>query len=90
MIPASTSAFHTRPAEWRRLRAMHARTLPQPCPFCHNPVWPHQLWDLDHAVPRAYGGGDETVRPAHRYCNRHAGRLVRMRKGRPSIPTRTW
>jgi 5-methylcytosine-specific restriction endonuclease McrA len=52
------------------------------CPFCRKPMRSWQRLDLDHAVPRMYGGGDETLRLAHAHCNRAAGaRLVNFRRG---------
>jgi hypothetical protein len=59
--------------QWRQLRTLHAATLPQPCPRCGYPVQPWEPWDLDHHItPRAAGGDDTHLAPAHRHCNRAA------------------
>lgn len=51
---------------WRKLRAYYAAILPVTCSRCHELVYPNQAWDLDHVVPRAAGGNDSQVWPAHR------------------------
>src|SRR5215510_1387752 len=57
---------------WRELRKWWAAQLPLPCPRCGALVQPWDRWDLDHQVPRAIGGTDDTARPAHERCNRAA------------------
>lgn len=75
MASALTNRGSTR--QWVRLRALHATTLPRDCPYCALPIQPWHRWDLDHATPRAHGGDDTHLRPAHQHCNRAAGATVR-------------
>lgn len=63
--------------EHQRLRA---RLLPHaygtPCPLCGRAMLKGQDLDLDHATPRALGGGLAGARIVHRHCNRsHGARL---------------
>lgn len=72
----------------RGLGAAHQATrrhLPapagEPCPLCRQPMWPGQLLDADHEIPRALGG-HARLRWAHRSCNARAGgRLGAASKG---------
>lgn len=60
----------------RRWRAHFEPLLPLPCSKCGKPVLPGQPWDVDHLVPREFGGlelGADNLWPAHRSCNRSAG-----------------
>ena len=74
----------------------------QPCPFCHQPMWPGQsptrngrmLSDLeaDHVIPRALGGEHSPLRWAHRTCNRSAGATLgnQLRRGTYTVRSRDW
>ena len=78
-----TDVRHT--SAWQTARRVWATRLPQPCPFCHEPVNPWQHWDLDHQVPVKFGGARGPTRPAHRSCNRAAGHEARMNR-REHVP----
>lgn len=77
----------TNPRAWAKLRASIAAVqLGGPCGYCHAPVLASQIWELDHAIPRAHGGSDDpaNLRIVHRLCNRRAGiKLVRNGGLRP-------
>jgi 5-methylcytosine-specific restriction endonuclease McrA len=49
------------------------------CPLCGLTMWPEQSLDLDHNVPRAFGGSTEVEggRIVHAYCNRAEGPRIR-------------
>ena len=59
------------------------------CPLCGRPMWRSQRLDLDHSVPRAFGGQGPR-RLAHATCNRRAGAILgnqlrgAARRGQPS------
>lgn len=57
----------------------------RPCPYCGCVMLKGQALDLDHVIPRAFGGKDGPVRIAHAGCNRSAGarlgNLTRRRVG---------
>ncbi len=44
----------------------------KPCPICGQTMLRDQFLDLDHSVPRVFGGNGP-VRIVHRRCNRAAG-----------------
>jgi 5-methylcytosine-specific restriction endonuclease McrA len=69
------------------------------CPLCGLTMWPEQSLDLDHNVPRAFGGSTEVegAKIAHAYCNRAEGpRIRRMLRqqwavtGTSEIRSRRW
>lgn len=75
--PRSNSGrkLHGSAREWKREREKWREQLPLPCPRCSEMVMPWDHWDLDHIdIPVALGGTDSRLRPAHRSCNRKAGR----------------
>lgn len=86
---------------WRKLRALYAATLPQPCWRCGHPITPTQPWQLGHIVDRADGGDDTRLAPEHRSCGSSAGAAAQTRRARqaqqgwaplidePTIHTRT-
>lgn len=45
---------------------LHNTTTPINCDICHQPIDPHQPWDLHHRP-------DMTTHPTHAHCNRSAG-----------------
>ena len=50
------------------------------CPLCGQTMWPEQALDLDHVVPRAFGGSTGEIgtgRIVHAYCNRAEGPRIR-------------
>jgi hypothetical protein len=56
------------------------------CPRCGCPMYAWQALDLDHSIPRVFGGIGGPTRLCHRSCNRRAGgrlgtpiRLARLR-----------
>jgi 5-methylcytosine-specific restriction endonuclease McrA len=51
----------------------------QPCPLCGYTMYPEQALDLDHVVPRAFGGSTEVEggRISHASCNRAEGPRIR-------------
>lgn len=59
---------------------LRARLLPYaygtPCPLCGLVMLRAQRLDLDHAVPRVYGGHDGPRRIVHASCNRRAGQRI--------------
>ncbi len=89
----------------KRVKAL-APAQGEPCPFCHQPMWPGKVqtpsgrWvsalEADHVTPRALGGGDGPLRWTHRLCNRKAGsslgaRMVNAkRKGVTVNASRRW
>ncbi len=56
------------------------------CGYCRQFV-PWTQYDMDHIIPRAYGGKHEdgNLRTAHRSCNRRAGQRLRQ-PGASSMP----
>ena len=84
------SGMHHR--RWRTVRFAFARTLPTPCPFCHELIYPGDAFDIDHRLPVHYGGSDDwsNLRAAHRSCNRRAGHAARMNRDRPQTHGRDW
>jgi 5-methylcytosine-specific restriction endonuclease McrA len=83
-------------AQWERLRAAFAATLPRPCEVCGLPINPGDRWELDHRVPRSQGGAwydPANLRPLHGACNRRdSWRLANlsMRRQRTAPPSRAW
>jgi 5-methylcytosine-specific restriction endonuclease McrA len=54
-------------------------------------MWPEMPLDVDHEIPRAFGGHDGPLRWAHRRCNQLAGaRLGGKMRSRAQKPTRRW
>ena len=50
------------------------------CPLCGQTMWPDQALDLDHVLPRAFGGvtGEAgTGQIVHASCNRAEGPRIR-------------
>ena len=47
-----------------------------PCPMCTELMELGQHLDLDHPVPRVYGGQGGTGRMVHASCNRRAGQAI--------------
>jgi ribosomal protein L32 len=84
--PAHRTAAHRR-ARDAAAAALTAPTITR-CPFCHQPIYPWQEWDLDHRVPVAHGGAGGETRPSHARCNRRAGGGIRTR--RRAAPSRDW
>src|SRR5262245_2937890 len=67
--------LHGSARKWKAEREYWRTQLPMPCPRCSQMVMPWDHWDLDHIdIPVALGGSDTRLRPAHRSCNRKAGR----------------
>ena len=67
--------LHGSASAWKKEREYWRTQLPMPCPRCSQMVMPWDMWDLDHIdIPVALGGTDSRLRPAHRSCNRKAGR----------------
>lgn len=68
------------------------------CPLCGQTMWPDDQLDLDHVVPRCFGGvtGEPgSGRIVHAYCNRAEGprirRMLRMQYARQGeIRSRNW
>ncbi len=70
------------------------------CELCGQTMWPEQALDLDHVVPRVFGGvtGEPgSGRIVHAYCNRAEGPRIRaafMRQfaveGSNEIRSRNW
>jgi 5-methylcytosine-specific restriction endonuclease McrA len=56
------------------------------CAYCRTFV-PWDQFDVDHIIPRAYGGKHEAgnLRTSHRSCNRRAGQRMRQ-PGASSLP----
>src|SRR5512142_1369094 len=48
----------------------------QPCAKCGQPMHKWQPIELDHLIPRAYGGAGGPVALTHRRCNRRAGAII--------------
>ena len=84
-------------------RAMRRRLLPlaygTPCPLCGELMVEGQALDLDHIVPRAFGGRaeDGQVQIAHARCNRANGSRIRVAlhrrwatPGSSEIRSRNW
>ena len=74
---------------WMRRRRHAAATLPQPCPYCGQPVLPSDDWHLAHAIAVAHGGTDTSpALPAHASCNLSAAHSVRRLPN--AAPSRAW
>lgn len=45
------------------------------CHICERRIRPGEKWDLDHRIPLALGGADDTsnLAPAHEACHRGVG-----------------
>jgi hypothetical protein len=75
---------------WSHQKARAAMPPPHgdPCPFCCQPMWPHQRLHADHPTARVLGGGD-TLRWAHGRCNESAGASLGnlLRRQRPLADT---
>lgn len=74
----STRRSYSDTAEYREVRAQALEQYGDACVYCRHPidtVAPGEL-ELAHVVPHDAGGAFtvENVRPAHRVCNRAAGR----------------
>ena len=67
-----------------------------PCPRCHQPMWPDQKLDTGHIVDRALGGTNMGLRWEHSVCGRSAGATMgnRLRlqhsTQQPTAATRDW
>jgi 5-methylcytosine-specific restriction endonuclease McrA len=59
------------------------------CGLCHRDIG-DALWEIDHIVPRAFGGGHEDVnlRLTHKLCNARRG--DGRPRGLPAARVRAW
>jgi len=78
-----------------RRAALAAMRDGDPCSKCGGPMYRGQKLELDHLIPRAYGGTDGPVALAHQYCNRRAGAVLgnkspKRRRPRPFTTSRRW
>lgn len=70
-----------------RERARLALTLPAPCVRCGRTVTPEMVWQVDHLVARAMGGGHDRANlgVAHVRCNTSAGSELGRQRRRARI-----
>ena len=75
-----------------RARQVMALQDGTPCPRCGRPMWRRyaRLLDLDHVIPRHFGGTDGPKVLAHRRCNRAAGARItnKIKQARRAAYTR--
>jgi hypothetical protein len=99
LMPKPTTTERGLGWEHQQARALALAKLKPgtPCPYCSQGMYRDQALDLDHQVPRVYGGAKGPRRLAHATCNRRDGQAIgiaRRKRVRPRttrvINSRVW
>ena len=87
-MPGATTSKGLGWSHQREREALLPYAYGMPCPMCQQVMVRGQKLDLDHPIPRVYGGQGGMGRIVHASCNRRAGQALAVaRRTRSRVVT---